>query len=332
MNKICVVNYVYGEPYQGFIPLYITSLKESYPEYHIRIYIDKRLNKNTRKCLDVLSEYYDGFTIIEDYEKETRLSQLAQSVQQIQRCQRWLFFDPEFLNFEAIYIGDIDLMIFKDSKPLFEQHKKHCQSLGTPYSNIRRTGTLNKYDIKNIARNIIKFGFKQTAAYMLSGTNEVIKFSGLHFVMVKDYFDKIINYIEYFSNELNLLAEGKSKRYNLCSFNNEAMLRDLVLEAGFKDCEDSTGKPYNLEENASISAYRPHHGIHLGIFRSPILMETERSLLTSRLYCDYFAQFIRLKETESYKKIATSFSDQINKLMNNMESFYKKMDEAQEQR
>ena len=148
MNKICVVNYVYGDLYQGFIPLYIISLKESYPEYHIRIYIDKKLNKNTRESLAILSEYYDGITIIEEYEKETRLSKSAQSVQQIQRCQRWLFYDPEFLNYEAIYVGDIDLLILKETKPLFEQHKKHCQSLGTPYSNIRRTGKLNKFNLK----------------------------------------------------------------------------------------------------------------------------------------------------------------------------------------
>ena len=325
MYKLCVVNYVYGDQYQGFIPLYIFTLKENYPEYHVRIYIDNKLNPSVKESVEMLSKIYDGVTIIEDYDKKTKLTKKAQSIQQIQRCQRWLFYDPEFLKYEAIYIGDIDLMIFREENPLFEQHKKHCLSMGTPYSNIRRTGKIDKWNLQIMARNVIKFGLKQTLEYMLSGTNEVIKFSGLHFVLVKEYYEKINNCTEDFTNELNLLAEGKSKRYNLCSFNNETFLRDLVLGAGFKDCEDSTGKPYNLEKDASVSAYRPHHGIHLGIFRSPLLIEAEKSLISSTMYCDYYNRFKELKSKEPYMRISSGFTEYINKLIDNMETYYSQL-------
>ena len=98
-----------------------------------------------------------------------------------------------------------------------------------------------------------------------------------------------------------------------------------MLEAGFKDCGDSTGKPYNLEENASVSAYRPHHGIHLGIFRSPLLIEAEKSLISSAMYCGYYNKFKELKLKESYMRISSGFTEHINKLIDNMETYYSQL-------
>lgn len=322
MNKLCVVNYIYGEKYQGFIPLYIISLKESYPEYHIRLYIDYTLNEKTKKAVDILSEHYAGIEVIENYAEMTKFSAKASSIQQIQRCQRWLFYDKAFLDYEAVYIGDIDLLICREDKPLFEQHKLHCETIGAPYSNIKRAAGKKKFNLKLVTRNFMKFGVSQALRYYFGKTAPVIKFSGLHFVLSKPYFETVNGVIDSFYKELNLLAEGKSKRYNLCTFNNEALLRDVVLEAGFSDCEESTGKPYNIETDATVKAYRPHHGIHLGIFRSPMLIEAEKRIITSQLYLSYYRQFEEMKKTDIYKKVCDEFSDHLNELIENMETFY----------
>lgn len=324
MNKLCVVNYIYGEKYQGFIPLYIISLKESYPEYDIRLYIDNTLCENTREAVKILSEHYDGITVVENYAQHTKFSKKAVSIQQIQRCQRWLFFDEAFLGYEAIYIGDIDLLICKEEKPLFEQHKTHCSVVGAPYSNISRAAGKRKITPKMIARNIVKFGFGQSLKYYFGKNEPVIKLSGLHFVLAKEYYEKVNTVIDNFYNELNLLAEGKSKRYNLCSFNNEAMLRDLVMDAGFNDCELSTGLPYNIERDATKAAYRPHHGIHLGIFRHHSLMEAEKKVIESELYLSYYKQFCEIKNTEIYKKVSGNFTEHLNSLISVMEDYYSK--------
>lgn len=322
MNKLCVVNYIYGEKYQGFIPLYIISLKESYPEYDIRLYIDNTLNQSTREAVGILSEHYGGVYVIENYAQHTKFTKKANSVQQIQRCQRWLFYDEAFLDYEAVYIGDIDLLICKEEKPLFEQHKLHCESLGTPYSNIKRTEPIHKYNMRIVARNFAKFGLGQSLKYYIKRTTPPVKFSGLHFVLAQEYYNKISMVIDDFYKELNLLAEGKSKKYNLCNFNNEALLRDIIIAAGFNDCEESGGKPYNLETDATVVAYRPHHGLHLGIFRHPSLIESEKMLITSDLYLSYYEQFKRMKNIPIYQLICGNFTDHLKNLIENMEEFY----------
>ena len=322
MNKLCVVNYIHGEKYQGFIPLYIISLKESYPDYHIRLYIDKTLNKDTREAVNILSEYYGGIYVVENYAEHTKFTKKAISIQQIQRCQRWLFYDEAFLDYEAIYIGDIDLLICREDKPLFEQHKLHCQIVGAPYSNISRAAGKRRFNPRIIARNVIKFGPLQSLKYYFGKNEPVIKLSGLHFVLTKEYYAKVKSVIDDFYDELNLLAVGKSNRYNLCSFNNEAMLRDLVMDAGFNDCQLSTGLPYNIETDASKAAYRPHHGIHLGIFRSPVIVEADESIISSELYKNYYKQFCDIKKTEVYKRVSCKFSEHLNNLITVMEKYY----------
>lgn len=325
MKKLCVVNYIYGEKYQSFIPLYIISLKESYPEYDVRLYIDNELKDEIKEQLEILHNYYDGITVIENYALVTKLNNKATKIQQIQRCQRWLFFDEEFLNYEAIYIGDIDLLIFKEDKPLFEQHIEHCNYINRSYSNIARDGNKKNFDLKVIVRNLIKFGLKQTIKYYFTKQKKQIKFTGLHFVKTYDYYSKVNLVVDKFYNELNLLADLKSKRYNLCSFNNEACLRDIILDAGLGDCELSTGKQYNIETNPQSIAFRPHHGIHLGIFRSPKLVEYEKKLITSALYKSYYLQFIKLKNTDVYKNISNKLDDYIVDILIRMEEFYSKI-------
>lgn len=322
MKKLCIVNYVYGEKYQDFIPLYILSLAESYPEYDVRIYVDKKITPKINDVLKKLSGYYDNFTIIEDYELTSKLNEKAKSIQQIQRCQRWLFFDEAFNDYEAVYIGDIDLLICKEKKPLFEQHCVHSEAMGVPYSNISRAGNKKSFAPRMLARNLIKFGLIQSLKYYTGSSVSETKFSGLHFVKTKEYFDAVCPLIDGFYDELNKLANGKSKKYNLCSFNNEAFLRDIVLNAGFKDVPLSTGLPYNIEEDATKVAYRPHHGIHLGIFRSPLLIEAEKKVISSDLYKDYYRQFSELEKTEAYKEICAHFSDSLNKQLEEMKKFY----------
>lgn len=325
MKKLCVVNYIYGAKYQSFIPLYIISLKESYPEYDVRLYIDKELNADIKGQVNILRKYYDGIIIIENYGLKTKFSQKALLFPQIQRSQRWLFFDEEFLNYEAIYIGDIDLLIFKEDKPLFEQHIEHCNYINRSYSNIARLGPVKSKNLKTICRNIIKYGLIQTLKYYFSKQERVIKFSGLHFIKSKDYFSKVNIVINEFYDELNLLAKGNSKIYNLPSFNNEALLRDVILKAGLGDCELSTGKPYNIEKDPQTIAFRPHHGIHLGIFRAPQSLEVERDLISSNVYRDYYGQFMLLKEKDSYKEIEDKFSEYLVDIINRMEDYYSKL-------
>lgn len=322
MKKLCVVSYVYGKKYQEFIPLYIIFFGESYPQYDLKIYIDNNIDPSIKFMVNILSEYYKNYEIIQNYENKSCLSEKSKKIQQIQRCQRWLFYDNTFREYKAIYIGDIDLLICKEEKDLYEQHIIHSKICGTPYSNISRLASPKSYSFKTIIRNIMKFGIYETFKYLLENSERNIKFSGLHFILAEEYFKKISPLFNCAYKELNMLAEHKSKKYNLCSFNNEIFLRDLILEAGLKDAPLSTGKPYNIETDANQLAYRPHHGIHLGIFRSPSLIKAENAIISSELYMEYYKQFKEIQKSDAYNSVCNNFSKYIVHLLDNMVHFY----------
>lgn len=99
-NELCIVAYVYGYRYQGWIPIYLFSVLNNYPDYHVRIYLDGKLSLNVKKLLGLLSEYKEGYEIIEHvYFKEKRLSNLEN------RSLRWILCDSELKKYKYIYRG-----------------------------------------------------------------------------------------------------------------------------------------------------------------------------------------------------------------------------------
>lgn len=321
MKNLCMVAYVYGEKYQYYIPLYILSLHYSYPDYDIRIYIDNTICENVKKQLDILKKIKNNFYIIENFAMTTKFSKKAQKITQIQRCQRWLFFDEAFLNYKSIYIGDIDLFICKEDQPLFEQHIKHCEFIKKPYSNISRISKDVKKSFYNFLKFTYKFSFPQTLKFFISKKYNLKKLSGLHFIITELYYTKCKNIFDEIYNELNLLAEGKSLKYNLCNFNNEGVLYDISQMAGFGELEASYNE-YNIENDPFKHAYRPHHGIHLGIFRDDSIIKNEMKVITSKLYIGYYQFFKEITQSEIYREIYVYFSEGLILQLEKMSSFY----------
>lgn len=328
MKKLCIANYVYGKKYQDFIPMYIMSVAENYPEYDIRIYIDSKLGELVAKSIGFLSKKYNNFTIIENYAQKSKLTKKARSIQPIQRSQRWLIFDEVFMNYQAIYIGDIDIFMCREEKPLFEQHMLHCSICGSPYSNILRKNIVNCHTPRMLIRNFVKAGVSQMLKYYLSNQKEIVRLSGLHFVQTKEYYNKINEVVDNFYEELNRLAEGKSKKYNLCSFNDETLLRDLVLAAGFQDAYLCTNELYNIETDATKKSYRPHHGIHLGIFRSQDSIKKEERNISSSIYCNYYKQFCKIRNTDIYQYIYENSSEYLKNIIESLDAYYNRLETA----
>ena len=323
MKKLCLVLYVFGEKYQEFIPLFLLSLFKLYPDYGVRIYLDRELLPVIKEKLGIFSEY--DYKIIENYKSDDGLTKKAESFDQIQKCRRWYFYDDDFKNYDAIYIGDVDIFFCPEKNELYEAHIKHCETLQKPFSNIKRIRTYKNLNLKLILRNIIKFGMFQTIKFHLNSDKILERLSGLHFIKTEDYINKVLPLKEEFINELNLLAEGKSKKYNFCMFNNEGFLYDLMLAAGFGDIPDSSGKDFNISEDCSEVAYRPHHGMHFGIFRSMNSAENERKMITSDLYIGYYKYFCDIENTEEYKVLEKDFSPYLKSIINNMHEFYQKV-------
>lgn len=323
MKKICFINYVFGEKYQQFIPIYLFFLFQTYPDADAKIYLDGLLLPQIKSALEKLEKWSQQYVIIENYRSEIQLPSYAYRVPTIQKSYRWLINDSEFYNYVAVYIGDIDILICKEEKSLYEQHVEHCSYLNLPFSNIVRNAPSNKiYNFRFFLSLLYRYGIGETIAYYTRTKQSTFRLSGLHFILVKPYFEKIYNSQKKYWRELKLLANRKSKKYRLSTFNNEAMLYDMLSDAGYVMPASSTGEPYNIETNTQKIAFRPHHGIHLGVFRSIDIMKAEKEVISSAVYKAYYKYFLQVYQT--YFNVfgtQTEFS-YLNNLLERMRVYY----------
>lgn len=323
MKKLLLVAYVFGTTYQDYIPLYILSALSTYPEWDIRIYLDNELKEAIKYQLGLLNKYSSHFSIVENFSSQSKFSEKASKISQIQKSQRWLFYDDLFSKYNAIYIGDIDLIILPEKLPLYDQHLKHCEFLNMPYSNIsRKAKQYNKKSLKRMAYNLVKFGFAQTLDFYTKKQDEIIKLSGLHYIKTKEYFENVRPLFDIYYNELNLLARGKSKKYNLCTFNNEGMLRDMIIDSGLGAPQITTELDYNIEVDPNKLSYRPHHGLHLGIFRSDQSIELESEVVNNNEYVQFYKEFLDLKNTQEFVQLSPYFSPYLNEILARLENYY----------
>lgn len=81
-----------------------------------------------------------------------------------------------------------------------------------------------------------------------------------------------------------------------------------------------------LNKNPKVTGYRPHHGLHLGVWRTPQDSIDPNSFLNSELYKDYYLQFNNLRANdEVLNEIIDLSSGYIKSIINNMEIFYKNL-------
>ena len=319
MSNLCIICYVFGDKYQIFIPLFALSLIKAYPEYDIRLYLDREICLDVKEQMQYLDEY-TNLTIIENVKFDSLCSKALQK-SQIQKSLRWIHFDPVFMNYDAVYIGDIDMLIFKEEQSIYEQHMIHCDIIKAPYSNILRKFILKK-NIINTLCILYKCGFENMCKFLFNNDTTLYKMSGLHFVKSPDYFNTLQNNIDYFINELNMIANNKSKENCLYNFNNEAFLYKMLQHMNITIPKLTITKDYNISANPYINEYRPHHGIHLGIFRNKTLMKSEKDIISSDVYINYYKQFTDLKSNDIYKKIENNFSPYIKDIIQRMEFYY----------
>ncbi len=192
-KSLCITTYVSGKEYIEFIPVYIYSILKSYPNYGIIIFCGESLPDNVRNSLDYLN-IMGKFTVIENYMEYIPKNFIPRKAA---ACKRWLVYSDEFLGFECLYIGDIDIFILPEETPIHIQHLKHCETIGLGYSNIIRHA-----DDKMI--------------------------SGLHFIKTKQYISNILPVLNKYKNMFN--------SDKLLYTNSEYMLYDMIKDSGLGLC------------------------------------------------------------------------------------------------
>ena len=320
MRDLCITTILFGKTYQCFIPLYIYSILKAYPRYFPLVFLDHELLPHVAEQLDLLKSLGE-FAVVEN-----NTSQWGKISGQPAKCLRWVLWDDIFDEFESIYIGDIDIFIVPESPSLYEQHMKHCQVLQLPYSNIIRRSEVefDNHPI-NLAKRLARNGLSYAMATMRSPGQTIHQLSGLHFIKTKEYFAAIkplfskYREIIYHADRHNGFVHHKS------GFNNECFLYDLIQESGLGLPPVAPYGPSLLDYNNYLEiGFRPHHGIHFGIFRTEEMAKSYHDLVASLLYQRYYAYYKESTASDSlFSKIEQLFDDYLRDLLERMDRHFR---------
>ena len=237
-NKFCIVTWVYGRKYQGWIPLYIYSIKKNYPDYDIKIFVDNCLSVEIRRLL----EKYDLIDSAIIYENV--LSDLDYVVKDDmeKRCLRWLLNGYGLEDYQYVYWGDIDIYIVQEKVSLLQQHINAIDDSKMNYNNAQRL-TIEDY----------------ISSRRKTNKKHLFRLTGLHFVNTKEYYRK--NYKTQI-RILNYLGQKKRIRWI-----DKIFFRDDERCLWLINFLSGNGFPMGSYE-LSKKVFRPLHGLHFALGRA----------------------------------------------------------------
>lgn len=190
MNNICFTTVV-NQKYEHYIPLFWYSLYKSYPGYASTIFMKGSLSKNVRKAVAIMMDKGD-FNV-----KENCFENFDENEQYFKTI-RWLLNDDCIMDYQYLYIGDVDMIICKEPISLIEQHAQDAENQNLAYSNIVR-----------------------------GGQHRLI---GRHFIVTKPYFKKMNPVIKKYQS---LLSQGKlDPKTNDEGKGNEWVLYRMIEDSG----------------------------------------------------------------------------------------------------
>lgn len=280
MNRICLTTFVFGKKYQAYIPFLLYSCHKAYPDYDFIIFVYGDLDENISKQINYLQ--ISSKLII----KENAFADFQNMDPLISKTLRWLLWDDSFNDYDYLYTVDIDMLYIREPIPLLEQHKQHAEFLDLPLSNMKRTFEYSCLKPSIFGSMINRLGIKH-ALLNFSIKRREERLTGLHFVKIKEYYTLLTA-----DKRQKLIADLKRGKYlkGVGFPNNEIYLYKLVESIGF----DLTGLGSQSDSVTSLDPnnpnrkeFRPHHGIHLGIFRSADLISDSAPILNSAIYNYY---------------------------------------------
>lgn len=315
-KQLLIVTFIFGREYQGYIPIYFYSIYKHYPEYDAVVYVDRKISQSTQKLVEQIPGYGEKYKIVPVDRVKKKLSS------QQMKAYRWLLYDDMFDAYQYIYIGDIDIYICKESVPLHEQHIRHMNSQKLVYSNIVRNYSHAPAILERWQNKLTKIGihFSVTGIYYRFFYHK--RLSGLHFVNTEAYY-KAINKqrqkffrVYYKTDIVSRLYSWKMKSYS-----NEALLYYLVAQSRLRLPKQVSGNAdILLCEDPNSYKFRPHHGLHFGMWRDKEKADSVHDkYINSQLCQNFYAQFKNeLKHDELLKEIEKNSPEKIKKIIRSM--------------
>jgi hypothetical protein len=134
--QVLITGYVVGEKYSNYIPIFLYTVNRIYPQYDLRIYVDKGLPENVKQAVNLIGQ--NGAILI-DAESKRKLGDEHRLIQ----ASRWLSFNAEdFEGYEFIKaFHDIDFFAVKQDPDSIGLHLQNCERTGMPYDNKKRGDT-----------------------------------------------------------------------------------------------------------------------------------------------------------------------------------------------
>lgn len=320
--KPCLfTTYVYGDKYQAFIPLLVYSCKKAYPEYDIMLFLHDSLSRDIQKQLQDFN-LYDKVIIKEKAYQFKNINSLTAG------STRWVLWDDIFLEYRYLYIIDVDMFYIREPKPLHIQHAERMNMTGLPFDNLRRE-TIHPKTVKNILRRIKYAHLHLFCKYIFSKKIVEQRLTGLHFINVhRFYTEENIKYISSIKDRLN-------KKYffpEIMISNDEALLYRMMVDLGYDcsklGCQSSTDKMLSFYDNLR-EEFRPHHGIHLGIFKNQYFSEMDnqhqitcKSILDSDPYQYYVSKYKEIFLSREFQFFFHSMSSTVRVYLDRLNTYY----------
>lgn len=303
LKECLLTTYVSGEKYMSFIPLLVYSCKKAYPEYDIMLFLFEELGDDIKEILrqsNLLESVYIKEKVFNNKKKNITALESGSN--------RWVLFDSYFLKYKYIYIIDVDMFYIREPKPLHIQHSERMQMTGLPFDNLMRYDNI-KINVRNILKRLLRSGGDKFSNFILKKDRKQLRLSGLHFIDVQKYYIPCnINKIEAFSERLH------NERHffpELLMPNDEALLYYIVTSMGY-DCSPlgtQTNAVNMLDFNNNLrKEFRPHHGLHLGIFKNDFYedmskeaQDSVKPILESDTYRFYVNEYIKIYKSEEFQ-------------------------------
>lgn len=312
--SVAFVAFVYGESYQDFLPMYAESLFRVYTDSHLLLYTDRDLRPQVKKTLSDVNERHSSRVFIRDgVDSGMPAGGLGSLSPKGRRAYRWLIWDPIFEDYDHLYIGDIDMLMLPEAIDLEVSHSIHAQMMSLPYSNaVRMNLEEGKPSLKLAASMAKTWDLAGVRAALTSVPPRVMRrLTGLHFVRVADYYKAVRPVTEDFKR---LLAVRPSY-----SRDDEELLYDLVLASGLGLPPVSASGPDLDPTHYTDVGFRPHHGIHMGLFRAKRPLMAHAQILRSYVYEDYYASYLELRADPAFRELVARSGSMVGRLFSSLD-------------
>ena len=129
MGKIIATTFVTADKYQHYLPMYIYSLKRSYPQILVKTFIQGRIDSLNTKAFNYLHDQGLFFDLpIENLFKDIKLRKSTAN------ALRFLIPEQYFRSFDYLFITDADLLIFQTQPSMADWHIKRMISIGSCFA------------------------------------------------------------------------------------------------------------------------------------------------------------------------------------------------------